>query len=50
MSTNITYTFEMDQKLHAELKEIAEQNHRTLAGQLRLILEEWLKRRVGDGV
>ena len=49
MSDNITYTFELDQKLHAELKGIAEQNHRTLAGQLRLILEEWLKRRGEEG-
>jgi len=42
MSENITYTFDMDYKTHAKLKDIAESEHRTLAGQIRLILEEWL--------
>ena len=42
MSDNITYTFEMDTKTHSQLKEIAENEHRTLAGQIRLILEEYL--------
>ena len=39
---NITYTFDMDSKTHAKLKELAEEGHRTLAGQIRLIIEEWL--------
>lgn len=44
MSENITYTFDMGYKTHAELKKIAEEEHRTLAGQIRLILEEWLEK------
>lgn len=42
MSENVTYTFEMDNDTHTKLKKIAEVEHRTLAGQIRLILEEWL--------
>lgn len=44
MSDNITYTFEMDTKTHAKLKDLAESEHRTIAGQLRLILEEYLEK------
>ena len=44
MPDNITYTFEMDTKTHSQLKEIADGEHRTLAGQIRLILEEWLEK------
>ena len=43
MSENVTYTFDMDYKTHAKLKDIAEAEHRTLAGQIRLILEDWLE-------
>jgi len=43
MSDNVTYTFDMDEKTHAKLKELAVEGHRTLAGQIRLILEEWLE-------
>ena len=43
MSDNVTYTFDMGYDTHAELKKIAESEHRTLAGQIRLILEEWLE-------
>lgn len=41
---NVTYTFDMDHETHARLKEISENEHRTLAGQIRLILEEWLEK------
>ena len=41
-SDNITYTFDMGYETHAELKKIAENEHRTLAGQISLILEDWL--------
>ena len=44
MSENITYTFDMDYKTHAKLKDLAEEGHRTLAGQIRMILEEWLEK------
>lgn len=44
MSENITYTFDMDYQTHAKLKQIADDEHRTLAGQIRLILEEWLEK------
>ena len=39
---NVTYTFDMDYKTHAKLKDLAEAEHRTLAGQIRLILDEYL--------
>jgi len=42
MSGNITYTFDMDSKTHSQLKELAEEGHRTLAAQIRMILEEYL--------
>ena len=45
MSENITYTFEMDARTHSQLKKIADEEHRTLAGQIRLIIEEWLEER-----
>ena len=45
MSDNITYTFDMDSKTHSQLKELAEDGHRTLAGQIRLILEEYLEKK-----
>lgn len=44
MSDNVTYTFDMKDETHVELKKIAEAEHRTLAGQIRLILEEWLEK------
>ena len=40
---DVSYTFSMDSKTHARLKELAEGSHRTIAGQIRLILEEWLE-------
>ena len=45
MSDNITYTFDMDMRTHSKLKEIAEESHRTLAGQIRLILEDYLEKK-----
>ena len=47
MSDNVTYTFDMNYETHAELKKIADNEHRTLAGQIRLILEEWLNENRG---
>ena len=44
MNDNITYTFDMSSKTHGKLKELAESEHRTLAGQIRLILEEYLEK------
>ena len=44
MPENITYTFDMDFKTHAVLKEMAEEGHRTLAGQIRMILEEYIEK------
>ena len=43
MSENITYTFDMSSKTHAQLKELAEEEHRTIAGQIRMILEDYLE-------
>ena len=45
MSDNITYTFDMSEKTHLKLKELAEEGHRTLAGQIRMILEEFLEKK-----
>jgi hypothetical protein len=44
MSDNVTYTFDMEFATHAKLKKIADDEHRTLAGQIRLILEDWLEK------
>lgn len=44
MNKNVSFTFELDHETHARLKEIAENEHRTLAGQVRLILEDWLNK------
>lgn len=43
MDENITYTFDMSAKVHVKLKELAEEGHRTLAGEIRMILEEYLE-------
>ena len=39
----IAYTFEMEDKVKQKLEKIAEESHRTLASQLRFILEEYLE-------
>jgi len=44
MSDNITYTFDMSSKTHSQLKDLADEGHRTLAGQIRMILEEYLEK------
>lgn len=44
MTDTITYTFDMDAEMHSELKEIAESEQRTLAGQIRLIIQQWLEK------
>ena len=36
-------TFSLDDKAKSRLEEIAKQEHRSLSGQIRLILEEWLE-------
>ncbi len=41
----VSYTFEIDDKLKSKLEKIAEDEHRTLAGQIRAIFEEWLEER-----
>lgn len=35
--------FSLDSKLKERLEKIADDEHRTLAGQLRLIVEEWIE-------
>ena len=37
-------TFSLDDKTKIKIQEIAEQEHRSLAGQIRLILEEYLEK------
>lgn len=37
-------TFSLDDKTKRKLEEIADSEHRSLAGQMRLILEEWLEK------
>ena len=48
------FTFEIDDKSHAKLKKISEDERRTMAGQVRFIIDEWIEnqdklaRRKGD--
>lgn len=42
------YTFKMDKKLRDRLKKLALVNRRTIAAQIRLILEEAVERLSGD--
>ena len=42
MSDDVIFSFAMDEKMNRRLKDLAEAEHRTLAGQLRLIIEEYL--------
>ena len=44
MSDDVIFSFAMDEKMNRKLKDLAESEHRTLAGQIRLILEEYLDR------
>lgn len=40
-----TYTFEIDEKLKDRLEKMAEEGHRTLASQIRMILEEYTEKK-----
>ena len=42
MSDEVVYSFALDIKTKRRLEELAEEGHRTLAGQIRLALDEWL--------
>ena len=43
-SMNVSYTLDIDDKIKDKLERIADSEHRTLAGQIRLILEEYLEK------
>ena len=43
MAKEVTLTFVIDESQHKQLKEIASEEQRTLAGQLRFSLDEWLE-------
>lgn len=45
MAEDVIYSFAIDAKTKRQLEELAEEGHRTLAGQIRLILEEYLERK-----
>lgn len=44
MSDNVTYTFDMDAKLYSQIKDMAEEEHRTIAGQIRMILDDYIEK------
>lgn len=44
MGKNVTFTFDLDEKAHAKIKKEADENHRTLAGQLRYMIDLWLEK------
>ena len=44
MAEDVIYSFAIDAKTKRALEELAEEGHRTLAGQIRLILEEYLEK------
>lgn len=39
----VSYTFEIDNKIKDKIEEIAVEEHRTIAAQIRLILENYLE-------
>jgi len=41
----VSYTFEIEDKVKDKIERIADEEHRTLAGQIRLVLEEFLEKR-----
>lgn len=43
MPMNVTFTFDVDTETHAKLRDMAEEQHRTLAGQLRFIIDQYLQ-------
>ena len=40
----VSYTFEIEDKMKDKIERIADESHRSLAGQMRLILEEYLEK------
>jgi predicted transcriptional regulator len=40
----VSYTFEIDDKIKDKIERIADEAHRSLAGQVRQILEEYIER------
>lgn len=40
----VSYTLDIDDKVKDKLERAADSGHRTLASQIRMILEEWLER------
>lgn len=40
----VSYTFDIEDKVKEKLEGLAEEGHRTLAGQIRMVLEEWLEK------
>lgn len=44
LKEDVIYSFSMSKLMNQKLKESADENQRTLAGQIRLILEEWLEK------
>lgn len=40
----VSYTFEIEDKVKDKLERIATDEHRTLASQIRMVLEEWLEK------
>ena len=43
MSDEVVYSFAIDNKMKRRLEEMAEEGHRTLAGQIRLILDQFIE-------
>ena len=40
----VSYTFDIDLNVKDKIERVAVDEHRTLAGQIRLILEDWLEK------
>ena len=40
----VSYTFDIDDKVKDKLERVANDEHRTLASQIRMILEGWLEK------
>lgn len=40
----VSYTFEIEDKVKDKIERLADEAHRSLAGQIRLILEEYLEK------
>ena len=46
---DICYTFEIDEKLKDRIKKIGDDNYRTIAGQVRYILEKYVEDYYSNG-